>query len=398
MAPMPTAPPLPALRAAAAALVLLAACGRGEPGPVASGLGVADVLGGDAASTAGFARAIAPPQLQFPRDHGAHPEFRTEWWYVTGNLADDAGRRFGVQLVFFRQALAPRSGAPRAASLAANEVILAHAAVADVDGRRFHADERLVRGAGGLAYVRGGDGPEQPFAIACGEWSARALPGGDGFLPLALTARGHQFAFELQVSPGKPVVLQGDQGLSQKSAEPGNASIYYSLTRLPIVGSITVAGEAHAVRGEAWLDREWSTSALGPEQQGWDWFSLQLDDGTEVMWYRLRRHDGRADPWSRGCLVARDGSVTRLGPEQVTATPVGSWRASDGGAVYPAAWRLQAQGPVVFDLEVTPLLADQELRVLVRYWEGAVAVRGSRDGAPIGGRGYLEMTGYTTTR
>lgn len=378
------------------ALALLVSCGQRDHGPAMSGLGVAEVLGGDASSSAGFARATEPPQLRFPRDHGAHPEFRTEWWYVTGNLASEAGRRFGVQLVFFRQALAQPNAVPREGTLAASEVILAHAAVTDLDGQRFFADEQLVRGAGGLAYVRGGSGPEQPFAIVCGDWSARALPDGDGFLPLELSANGDEFAFVLQLRPGKPVVLQGEQGLSQKSAEPGNASIYYSMTRLPIAGRITVAGEAHAVRGEAWLDREWSTSALGPEQQGWDWFSLQLDDGTEVMWYRLRRTDGSADPWSRGCFVARDGAVTRLMPQQVEAIPNGQWRAGDGGATYPASWRLRAQGEVAFDLEVTPVLADQELRVLVRYWEGAVVVRGTRDGKPVGGRGYLEMTGYTT--
>ncbi|MCU0862761.1 MAG: carotenoid 1,2-hydratase [Planctomycetes bacterium] len=395
---MPAAPSLsPLLRAAAAALSLLAGCGHSPVGPTVSGLGVAEVLRGDGDSIAGFARATAPPQLQFPRDHGPHREFRTEWWYVTGNLASDAGRRFGVQLVFFRQALAPQGTAPRAGTLAANEVILAHAAVTDVDGQRFFADEQLVRGAGGLAYVRGA-GPEQPFAIACGDWSARARPDGDGFLPLELVASGGDFAFELQVSPGKPVVLQGDQGLSQKSDEPGNASIYYSMPRLPIAGRITVAGAAHAVRGEAWLDREWSTSALGADQLGWDWFSLQLDDGTEVMWYRLRRRDGGSDTWSRGCFVARDGTAIRLEPRQVTATPVGTWRASDGGASYPAAWRLVAQGPVAFELEVTPLVADQELRLLVRYWEGAVGVRGTRDGAPVTGRGYLEMTGYVSPR
>lgn len=399
MPPMPSASlPSPALRAAAVALALLAGCERASERLPGGWLGVDEVLRGDGDSIAGFARATAPPQLRFPRDHGPHRDYRTEWWYVTGNLVSVAGRRFGVQLVFFRQALAPQRAVAREGTLAATEVILAHAAVTDVDAQRFRADERLVRGAGGLAYVRGGDGPAEPFAVACGNWSARARPDGDGFLPLELAANGDGFAFELQVSPGKPVVLQGDRGLSQKSDEPGNASIYYSMPRLPIAGSIEVEGEAHAVRGEAWLDREWSTSALGPEQLGWDWFSLQLDDGTEVMWYGLRRRDGGRDPWSRGCFVARDGTAIRLGPEQVTATPVGTWRASDGGASYPAAWRLSAKGPVAFELEVEPLVADQELRLLVRYWEGAVGVRGTRDGAAVTGRGYLEMTGYVSPR
>ncbi len=385
----------------------LAACTQRGAGQLAQppSLGVADLFGGTASDAAGFARATAPPDLVFPRDHGAHPAFRTEWWYVTANLvADgnapfgDGGRRFGVQLVFFRQALAPDTpgAAPRPASFAAREVILAHAAVTDVDGKRFHCEQRLARAAAGVGEVRGGGGPDDPFSLRCADWSARAEDGSGGFLPLSLQAEGSEFAFTLHVEAGKPIVLQGDRGLSQKSDEPGNASIYYSMTRLPIWGFVST-DRHYRVRGEAWLDREWSTSALGPDQVGWDWFSLQLDDGTEVMWYRLRRRDGSVDPWSRGCLVARDGSVTPLSPAAVDATPDGEWRASDGGTRYPARWRLRCSSPA-FDLEVEPLLPDQELRLLVRYWEGAVTVRGTRDGAPVTGRGYLEMTGYAGAR
>ena len=395
--------PRPWVALAAAWLALLAGGCDGAPGPGRQGsLGVADVLGATA-DAAGFARATAVPTLRFPEDHGAHPAFRTEWWYVTGNLATAAGRRFGVQLVFFRQALVP-PGAPRPATLAAHEVILAHAAVTDADGQRFFAQEQQARAAGGLGFVRGPGGTggasgtggaAQPFAIVCGDWSAKAQPAGDGFLPMDLRAAGDGFAFALELQPGKPLVLQGDRGLSQKSGEPGNASIYYSMTRLPVAGRITLGTEAHVVQGEAWLDREWSTSALGADQVGWDWFSLQLDSGEEVMWYRLRRRDGSLDRWSRGCVVARDGTATPLSVDDVEAIPQGLWQAPDGRAGYPARWQLRARGAVPFELEVTPLLADQELRVLVRYWEGAVAVRGTRGGVPVAGRGYLEMTGYS---
>ncbi|MCB9879978.1 MAG: carotenoid 1,2-hydratase [Planctomycetes bacterium] len=378
--------------ACALLLVGVGACARREARP-AAGLGVAEALGG-AGDVTGFARATAPPQLQFPRDHGPHPEFRTEWWYFTGNVATAAGRRFGVQLVFFRQALAAAVPA-RDAALAARDMILAHAAVTDVDGRRFHFAERLARSAADLGGVRGGDG--RPFAAECADWSARAVAGSDDLLPLELRAADGAFAFGLRVDPGKPVVLQGDRGLSQKSAAVGNASIYYSMTRLPMAGTIEVDGQTHQVRGEAWLDREWSTSALGAEQVGWDWFSLQLDNGEELMWYRLRRRDGAVDPWSRGTLVAADGRATRLEPAQVVAEPSGTWTARDGGAVYPARWRLRGVDPDL-DLQVEPLLADQELDVLVRYWEGAVTVRGTRAGTPVTGRGYLEMTGYVLPR
>jgi predicted secreted hydrolase len=372
-------------------LAVVAACGAETPTPRGPApLAVQEALGGG--DVQGFARATTLPRLAFPRDHGAHPAFRTEWWYVTGNLDAAGGRRFGVQLVFFRQALA---AAPpvRTASLAARELVLAHAAVTDVEGGRFHYAERLARAAAGLGAVVGPtDG--QPFRAVCADWSLRALPGGDGFLPLELRAGDAAFAFTLRVDPGKPVVLQGEGGLSQKSGEPGNASIYYSLPRLPIAGTIEVLGARHEVQGLCWLDREWSTSALGPDQVGWDWFSLQLDDGSELMWYQLRRRDGSVDPWSRGSLIAADGSVTRLEPAQVTAVADGAWTAADGGARYPARWRLVGREPA-FDLAVEPLLADQELRVLLRYWEGAVLVRGTRDGKPVQGRGYLELTGYT---
>jgi predicted secreted hydrolase len=391
--------PAPARCRLAAALALafgLAACGSdgadGAGADVGAGLRVADALA--AGPVEGFERAVAPPQLVFPRDHGPHPGFRTEWWYVTGHVASAAGRRFGVQLVFFRQALA--AVVPeRAGALAARDMLFAHAALADLDGRRFHFDERISRAAGELAFVRGpADG--QPFAVQCLDWSAAGSPGGDGFLPLRLLAPARDFAFDLELAPGKPVVLQGEAGLSRKSGEPGNASHYYSLTRLPLAGRITADGEVHDVRGEGWLDREWSTSALGPEQVGWDWFSLQLDGGVEVMWYQLRRRDGGRDPWSRGVVVDPDGAATRLEPAAIELLPDGEWAAADGGARYPARWRLRHRGEPAFDLAVAPLLADQELRVIVRYWEGAVGVDGTFAGKPATGRGYLEMTGYTT--
>ncbi|MGC6488423.1 MAG: lipocalin family protein, partial [Planctomycetota bacterium] len=283
------------------------------------------------------------------------------------------------------------SAQDRAGALAARDLVFAHAAVTDVDGGVFHHAERMTRAAGELGFVVGGrDGA--PFEVRCVDWSARAAAGA-AFLPLELRASDLGFSIELTVAAGKPLVLQGDRGLSQKSAARGNASIYYSMTRLPIRGALVVDDERYEVSGDGWIDREWSTSALGPDQVGWDWFSLQLDDGTDVMWYRLRLRDGSSDPWSRGCFVAANGDATRLLPQNVTATPAGEWAAPDGGAAYPARWRLQCAEPA-FDLEVTPLLADQELHTLVRYWEGAVGVQGTRAGRPVRGRGYLEMTGY----
>jgi predicted secreted hydrolase len=390
--------PLPAL---GVVLVLVAsACRDGEPAARGTAQpGVAELLRGT--DDTGFARATRPPELRFPRDHGAHPEYRTEWWYVTANVAADTGRRFGVQLVFFRQGMAAPGAVPqRPAALAAREVVLAHAAVTDVEGGRFRCEERLARVASGLAAVVADPAADRPFEIRCGDWSATAV--GGAFLPLRLDAAGVDFSFQLVVGHGKPVVLQGDAGLSRKSDEPGNASIYYSMTRLPIRGTLMPDGPTGArldVQGEAWLDREWSTSALALDQVGWDWFSLQLDDGTELMWYQLRRRDGSVDAWSRGSSIAADGRATPLGRDSVEAVPEGTWTAADGGARYPARWRLRTRGGTgtaePFDLEVVPVLADQELRLMVRYWEGAVAIRGTRAGRPVTGRGYLEMTGYS---
>ena len=372
-----------------ASSLALAACGdqnAASPAPPAFDLRNA-LAGGD---TAGFARATEPPRLEFPRDHGPHEAFRTEWWYWTGNVATDAGRAFGFELVFFRQALAPPGAPPRAASLASREVVLAHAALTDVDGRRFRFAERSLRRDGVRAGTELGSGRLQ---LWCGDWTATATAGGDGFVPMQLQAGGSEFAFELELGPGKPLVLHGDAGRSPKSSAPGNASIYYSATRLPCRGVVTLSGRRFDVAGLAWCDREWSTSALGDGQVGWDWFSLQLDDGTELMWYRLRFAAGTEDPHSQGTFVSVDGVARRLLAGDLRATPRGEWRAPDGRAVYPAAWHLAAPS-LALDVDVTPRVADQELRTSVRYWEGAVTVRGTRSGANVAGSGYLEMTGY----
>ncbi|HRY16134.1 MAG TPA: lipocalin family protein, partial [Candidatus Competibacteraceae bacterium] len=184
-----------------------------------------------------------------------------------------------------------------------------------------------------------------------------------------------------------------DRGLSQKSAEPGNASYYYSHTRLPTTGAIALNGQVFQVQGSSWLDREWSTSDLGPEQSGWDWFALQLDNGQELMFYRLRRRDGGIDSFSKGVLVDREGQARLLLWNEVDAQPLGEWISPHTGNRYPAAWRLRLPGENI-ELTVTPKIADQEMRLTVRYWEGAVAVTGRTGGRPIQGQGYLEMTRY----
>lgn len=355
--------------------LLLPGCGDGQPEADSGGL--VQALGGSA--DAGFARATTIREFAFPRDHGPHPEYRNEWWYVTGNLDDEAGRRYGFQLTLFRIGLAP-GRADRPSNWATNQVWMAHLALTDVAGDGFHAAERFARG-GDIALAGATRGP---VSVWLEDWR---LEHGDG--GWRIEAQTDAFSLDLHLAPRKPPVLQGDRGLSQKSEAAGNASHYYSLTRLAAEGRVSVNGESRPVDGLAWLDREWSTSALGAHQVGWDWFALQLDDGRDLMYYRLRRDDGSVDPLSAGSLVAADGAKRPLERDDVSVEVLERWT-SPAGTTYPSRWRLKVDG-IEGPLEVVPVMSAQELDVSVRYWEGAVDVL--RDGERIG-RGYVELAGY----
>ncbi len=339
-----------------------------------------ELLGG--AVEEGFERAVRPRAFRFPRDHGPHPEFRTEWWYFTGHLETAQGRRFGFQLVFFRNALQPDEVTGRSA-WRSRQSWMAHFAVTDVRQGRFYAYERLGRGAIGLAGAR-----SEPFEVWLDEWSVAER--GDRWV---LHAAEEEVSLTLSLLPLRRPVLQGDAGLSQKSAAPGNASYYYSIPRLGADGELTLAGETHRLTGSAWLDREWGTSALGEGQVGWDWFSLQLDDGSDLMFYQLRRKDGSPDPHSAGSLQMPDGKRIRLTRADVILEPLGYWESPKGGR-YPVRWRLRIPSQQLV-LEVVPLMENQELDLLVRYWEGAVDASGTRAGKAVRGRGYLELAGYS---
>jgi predicted secreted hydrolase len=344
---------------------------------------VGSALGGD--DNAGYQRADQPRPFDFPNDHGPHPQFRNEWWYMTGNLADATGRPFGYQLTIFRIALSP-TAPPMDSPWRANQVYMGHFALTDVAGNRHYGFERFSRGALGLAGAQA-----VPFRVWLEDW---ALTGAEADLfPLRIRAQEGDIAIDLTLDAGKSVVLQGDRGLSQKSAEPGNASYYYSHTRLPTRGTVRVAERNFTVSGASWLDREWSTSALGLDQTGWDWFALQLDDGRELMFYRLRRQDGDTDPFSKGVLVETNGQARPLRWHEVELQPLGAWVSPRTGDRYPAGWRLRLPAEQL-DLTVTPKLADQEMRLTVRYWEGAVAVSGRTGDRTVSGQGYLEMTRY----
>lgn len=366
----------------------LIAC-SGDDATIRAGMSLQQAMsGGD---TTGFARAVQPRAFSFPADHGPHPEFRIEWWYVTGNVRTIEGRRYGFQLTFFRSAQAPPGGPERGSAWAANDVWMAHFAVVDQESRRFHHFERFARGAAGLAGAQA-----SPFRVWVEDWSIESM-GADGqaaaTFPVRLRAAAGEVALDLVLNSERAPVLQGDAGLSAKGAEPGNASYYYSITRLPARGRVSIDGDDAEVTGAAWLDREWSTSALGADLVGWDWFALQLDDGHDLMLYQLRRADGSADRFSAGTLIDPEGVVRRLANDEFALEPLEWWESPAGEARYPVRWRARAPAEGL-DLTVEAILPQQELTTTVRYWEGAVNVAGRLRGQPARGNGYLEMTGY----
>lgn len=341
--------------------------------------------------TTGYQRAIEPREFVFPRDHERHPGFKLEWWYLVGNLSDDDGRRFGFQLTFFRNALTPEEP-QRSSRWATNALYLAHFALTDVEGEQFFSFERTSRETPGVAGVE-----TEPFQVAVDDW--RLTSQSETFLPLEVYAQGDRqtpekaVALELLITDTKPIVLHGENGLSRKGPEEGNASYYYSMTRLQTHGKVRLGERQWNVSGTAWLDREWSTGVLNKDQIGWDWFALQLDDGRELMLYQVRAREG--EPSLRGTLVATDSSTQDLKAEDFVLEVTEKWTSPEG-VTYPGGWRIQV--PLAdLELRVKPFIADQELDVTFSYWEGAVGVsleNGQENAGPLVGRGYVELVGY----
>jgi predicted secreted hydrolase len=333
----------------------------------------------------GFARAEGPRPLSFPKDLGAHPDYQTEWWYYTGNLVSVDGRHFGYQLTFFRRALLPPSQRQtRASHWGADQVYLAHFALTDVQRDQHQAFERYSRGSAGLA---GAESP--PFQVWLRDWSVAQLEEG----VYRLQANHEDLGLDLVLRDKKGIVLQGDQGYSHKGPQPGNASFYLSQTRLDTAGIIQTGEGSFVVKGSSWMDHEFSTSALSPGQVGWDWFALQLDDGSELMVFTLRREDGSIDPFSSGTIVYPDGTWRTLTGDDFQVKVLDAWRSPETGATYPAQWMIEVPGEGL-ELEVLPYIADQELNLRYKYWEGAVRIQGKRRGKPVAGDGYVELTGY----
>lgn len=366
------------------ALVARRSLGAGEAARPEAALEALPVAG----SAAGFARATEPDAVEFPRDLGPHDDYQTEWWYYTGNLVTADGRPFGFQFTIFRRALVPPGElAAGDSDWRKEQVYLAHFAVSDIDGGEFYAAERFSRGAAGLAGAQA-----DPYRVWLEDWSVEQIAPGQ----VRLRARTDEAALDLTLTETLPPVLHGDGGLSQKGPEPGNASYYYSIVQQQAAGTVTAGGESFAVSGQAWKDHEWSTSALSAGAVGWDWFSLQLDNGGALMLFEIRREDGTREATSAGSYIAPDGTVTHLALGDWTLEVTDAWTSPTSGAEYPAGWRI-AVPSVGLELEGRPLMPDQELNLSTVYWEGAVEFAGTLGGAPVGARGYIEMTGYAGT-
>ena len=357
---------------------------------ISSGVSLHTGLGGDAA---GYQRACGPMEFQFPKDHGAHPEFRNEWWYITGNLENTSAQRFGVHITFFRIASAPQTTTKdkdiKSSAWSGSEFYMAHFAITSAADKSIKYFERFGRSAAGLAGVSPANNTTPNTRVWLDDWQLD-IKEIDGQTQLQLALSQETTALSLTLEADTPIIKQGVDGYSQKSADPCNASYYYSLPRLTTTGDIIFNGIAHSVTGSAWLDREWSSSALADNQVGWDWFAMQLDDGRSIMVYQLRLQDNKVDTYSHAVEIDAAGNKTEI-PFGDWTIETDEWWQSDSGSRYPVSGtfhRRDTKETIAFK----PLINDQELDLTVRYWEGAIDLTNTR-GQNIG-RGYMELTGY----
>ena len=344
-------------------------------------------------SDEGYRKVTGPCHMRFPEDHGAHPGYRTEWWYYTGNLQTARQRSFGFQMTIFRRSIrAPgsRQASPdKASRWRTRQIFFGHAAVTDIDGERHIFSESIARGAMGLSGVRQS---EDRTSVFLNKWAIDIQADIH-----RLQAVAADFSFDLDLQPVKPPVLHGEQGYSRKGDSRERASCYYSFTRLQTTGSIRIGEETFELTGHSWMDHEFSTASLQPGIVGWDWFSLQLNDGTDLMVYLLRQADGSFHPASSGTLVGAGGRSMHLEASDVKMSVVETWESPLSNASYPTAWTLGIDRHAI-DLTIRARLADQEMQTGttagITYWEGSVAASGSAKGLPVQAAGYVELTGY----
>ncbi|MGA2935497.1 MAG: lipocalin-like domain-containing protein [Syntrophobacteraceae bacterium] len=335
-----------------------------------------------------------PCNLRFPLDHASHPDHRVEWWYYTGNLLCDDGARYGFELTFFRIRAVPvqegklRPGRP--SEWRADQVFVVHAAVSDISSNEFLHSEKMSRAALQLGGVREREGRFEVFVNGCEAVIAPGLH--------HLSAKAADFSFTLDLVPRKNPVVHGESGLSRKGEGPGEASCYYSFSRLEAAGNVTVGGRERPVHGTAWMDHEFMSAPLGPRLAGWDWFSLQLSDGSELMIYLMREKNGEYSPVSSGTFVDSEGKSTRLFSKDFRVRVLGTWKSPHSGGIYPALWLLEVN-TLDLRIRILPNMADQEMQTpgstRLTYWEGSVRAEGSGpQGRAVTAEGYVELTGY----
>jgi predicted secreted hydrolase len=366
---------------AAAALLLFLLVDRGEP-PRGATISVAEALQGD---TTGFRRATFPASIRWPDDHGAHPDFKTEWWYFTGNLRTERGRPFGYQFTVFRTRLTPDEPSGNGSPWRSNQLYTGHFAVSDLENDDFFYTERASREAIELAGAQA-----SPFRVWVEDWQIEQV--GDAPLEALLKASNLDFAIDLGLAPAAPPLLHGLDGFSPKDHDSTNASYYYSFTRLETLGRLSIGQDTFNVKGSTWMDHEWSTSALAPGQVGWDWFALRLSDGSDIMYFQVRDSTGLG-PFVEGTVREPDGVVSRLTARSVSFSATDYWTSPRTGVRYPGGWDLEIPS-MDLKLRILPLMENQELLLAVRYWEGAVGVQGVMRGERVTGEGYVELTGY----
>jgi predicted secreted hydrolase len=360
--------------------------------------------------TEGFTQALAPREFVFPGDHGAHPGFKTEWWYYTGNLFTEEGRQFGYQFTIFRNQLSPSDAdfarinqeepvsmnpeeeGARDSEWSTNQLYLAHFAISDVSKKDHVFDERYSRGTAGLAGAS-----VDPYRIWLEDWEITRVKdskASDERFQMRIKAEmSNGTALDIVLKPQKPLVLQGEEGYDKKGGEDGNASYYISFTRMQTEGLLKKEGESLAVSGLSWMDHEWSTSALDSGQTGWDWFSIQLSNGYELMYYQIRNIDPDLAPQTTGSLVTPNGQKRDLDQGEVRLEVLEYWASPHTGARYPVQWTLAIPSEEL-EMDVTTVFDDQEMTVSVQYYEGALQVSGKFRDEAIDGNGYIEMTGY----
>ncbi|MBW6472705.1 MAG: hypothetical protein K0B14_06230 [Anaerolineaceae bacterium] len=331
-----------------------------------------------------YKKAIDRMDFVFPEDHAAHPEYLTEWWYYTGNLLTDDGRHFGYQLTFFRRAISDQFNDSSPSNWASNQIYLAHFAVTDTASNQHYVFDQISRGSAGLA----GTSVDPLFSIWLKDWGIVQLSDN----VFQMNAGFDNIEINFILTDLKGIIFHGDDGLSQKGSEIGNASYYFSQTRMETVGTIRISDEEFDVNGFSWMDHEFGTSTLGSNQIGWDWFSIQLDNQTEIMLFQIRQDDGSISEFSSGTIIFEDGRTENLVVNDFRIDVLDTWQTSDQIS-YPNKWEINIE-QINLKMEITPLMNDQEMILFFRYWEGAVRINGTLNGEEITGYGYVELTGY----